>query len=157
MANSPISPRLIRWALLIEAPQSSRIRRASIRNDLPAGVSTTPLRRLSKNSIPSSPSRSKTGTKRREFLILCIECIFNIYYNNYPRIPVKLDRTFPRSPDTFDKWSDQHRAQVWDMIERLAKGEVSHKEAREVLRQEMKALNAISKQVFRFKRAPVRK
>ena len=47
---------------------------------------------------------------------------------------MKFDRTSPRSPDTFDKWSDQHRAQVWDMIERLAKGEVSHKEAREVLR-----------------------
>jgi hypothetical protein len=70
---------------------------------------------------------------------------------------MKLDLTSPRSPDTFDKWSDQRRAQVWDMIERLAKGEVSYKEAREVLRQEMKALNAISKQVFRFKRAPVRK
>jgi hypothetical protein len=50
MANSPISPRLIRWAFLIEASQSSRIRRASIRNDLPAGVSVTPLRWRSKNS-----------------------------------------------------------------------------------------------------------
>ncbi len=39
MANSPISPRLIRWAFLTEASQSSRILRASIRNDLPAGVS----------------------------------------------------------------------------------------------------------------------
>ena len=44
------------------------------------------------------------------------------------------------------------------MIERFGKGEVSHKEAREVLRGEMKALNAISKskQVFGFKRATVR-
>ena len=58
MANSPISPRLIRWAFLIEASQSSKIRRASIRNDLPAGVSATPLRRLSNNSMPNSPSRS---------------------------------------------------------------------------------------------------
>jgi hypothetical protein len=33
---------------------------------------------------------------------------------------MKLDQSSPRSPDTFDKWSDQHRAQVWDMIERLA-------------------------------------
>jgi hypothetical protein len=43
------------------------------------------------------------------------------------------------------------------MIEKLGKGEVSHKEAREVLHREMKALNAFSKQVFGFKRAPVRK
>jgi hypothetical protein len=44
MANSPISPRLMRWAFLIEESQSSRMRRASIKNDLPAGVSATPLR-----------------------------------------------------------------------------------------------------------------
>jgi hypothetical protein len=42
---------------LIEASQSSRICRASTKNALPAGVSATPLRRLSNNSIPSSPSR----------------------------------------------------------------------------------------------------
>ena len=47
--HSPLSPRLIRWASLIEASQSSRIRRASIRNDLPAGVSETHLRCGSKN------------------------------------------------------------------------------------------------------------
>jgi hypothetical protein len=34
MANSPISPWLDRWAFLIEASQSSRMRRAPIRNDL---------------------------------------------------------------------------------------------------------------------------
>ena len=44
MANSPTSPRLIRWAFLIEALQSSRIRRASTKNVLPAAVSATPLR-----------------------------------------------------------------------------------------------------------------
>src|SRR5271165_2020682 len=58
MDNSPISPRLIRWAFLIEASQSSRIRRASTKNALPAGVNATPLRRLSNNSILSSHSRS---------------------------------------------------------------------------------------------------
>ena len=54
----------------------------------------------------------------------------------------------PRSSDAFHKWSDEHRAQVWDMIERLGKGEVTHKEARKVLREEKKALSAISKQGF---------
>ena len=53
-----ISLRLIRWAFVIEPSQSSRIRRASIRNDLPARVSATPLRSLSNKFIPSSPSRS---------------------------------------------------------------------------------------------------
>jgi hypothetical protein len=105
----------------------------------------------------ASDAPQKTCTKRRESLIVCIECICNTCYNRCLHIPTKLDLTSPCSPDTFDKWSDQHRAQVWDMIERLAKGEVSHKQAREVLREEMKAMNAISKQIFRFKRAPVRK
>ena len=70
---------------------------------------------------------------------------------------MKHDRIFPRSPAAFHKWSDERRVQVWDMIERFGKGEVSHKEASEVLRGEMKALNAISKQVFGFKRATFRK
>ena len=68
---------------------------------------------------------------------------------------MKHGRIFSRS--AFHKWSDERRGQVWDMIERLGKGEVSHKEAREVLRGEMKALNAISKQVSGLKRATVRK
>jgi hypothetical protein len=61
-----------------------------------------------------------------------------------------------RSPDAFQKWSDQHRALVWDMIEKLGKGGVSCKEAKEVLREEKKALSAVSKQLFGFKpgRAP---
>jgi len=71
--------------------------------------------------------------------------------------PMKRARTFARSPDAFQRWSDEHRSLLWDMIEKLGKGAVSHKEAREVLRREMKALNAFSKQVFGFKRAPVRK
>jgi hypothetical protein len=54
----------------------------------------------------------------------------------------------PCSSDAFHKWSDEHRAQLWDMIERLGKGEVTHKEARKVLREEKKALSAISKQGF---------
>jgi hypothetical protein len=70
---------------------------------------------------------------------------------------VKQSRISARSPDAFQKWSDEHRAQLWDMIEKLGKGEVSHKEARGVLRRETKALNAFSKQVFGFKRVPVRK
>lgn len=49
-----------------------------------------------------------------------------------------------RSQDAFHKWSDGRRAQLWDMIERLGKGEVSHKEAREALRQEQQALIAAS-------------
>jgi len=57
----------------------------------------------------------------------------------------------PRSPDAFHKWCDEHRSLVWDIIERLGKGKVSHKEARQILRGEMKVLNAFSKQVFGFK------
>jgi hypothetical protein len=37
------------------------------------------------------------------------------------------------------------------MIEKLGKGEVSYKEARELLREEKKALSAVSKRVFGFK------
>ena len=104
-------------------------------------------------------SGCKTARKRRRGrLDYCIDFIFNTYQKNYPDI-VKMNmvESFPRSPAAFHKWSDEHRGQVWDRIERLGKGEVSHKEAREVLRGEMKALNAISKQVFGFKRAMVRK
>src|ERR1700735_1301436 len=61
------------------------------------------------------------------------------------------DQTPPSSPDAVHKWADQHRAQIWAMIEKLGKGEVSHKEARELLRQEKKALSAVSKRVFGFK------
>jgi hypothetical protein len=68
--------------------------------------------------------------------------------------PTKPDRVILLSPDAFHKWSDEHRAQVWNMIERLGKGEVSHKEVREVLREEKKALIAISKQVLGFKPGP---
>jgi hypothetical protein len=54
----------------------------------------------------------------------------------------------PVSPNTFHQWSDEHRALVWGMIEKLGKGEITFKEAKEVLREEEKALSAISKQVF---------
>jgi hypothetical protein len=64
---------------------------------------------------------------------------------------MKPGQTNPRSSDAFQKWSDEHRAQVWDMIEKLGKGEITYKEARGVLREEEKALSAISKQVFGFK------
>jgi hypothetical protein len=64
---------------------------------------------------------------------------------------MKSDQNIPRPPDALHKLSDEHRAQVWGMIEALSKGEVSYKEAREVLRQEKKALSAISKHVLRFK------
>jgi hypothetical protein len=37
------------------------------------------------------------------------------------------------------------------MIEKLGKGEVSYKEARELLREEKKALNAIGKNLFGVK------
>ena len=37
------------------------------------------------------------------------------------------------------------------MIEKLGKGEVSHKEARELLREEKKALSAVSKRMSGFK------
>ena len=40
---------------------------------------------------------------------------------------------------------------MWEMIEKLGKGEVSYKEARELLREEKKALSAVSKRVFAFK------
>jgi hypothetical protein len=63
-----------------------------------------------------------------------------------------------RSPDAFHKWSDERRTQLWDMIERLGKGEVTCKEAREILRQEKKALDAVSKQGrLRFWRSKTKK
>jgi hypothetical protein len=55
------------------------------------------------------------------------------------------------SADAFQKWSDEHRAQMWNMIERLGKGEVTCKEARDVLREEKKALSAARKQMLGFK------
>jgi hypothetical protein len=64
---------------------------------------------------------------------------------------MKPGHLLPRSADAFHKWSDQHRAQLWNMIEKLGKGEVSYKEARELLREEKKALNAVSKHLFGFK------
>jgi hypothetical protein len=67
---------------------------------------------------------------------------------------MKADPIILRSPDAFQKWSDEHRAQLWQMIERLGKGEVSCKEAREVLREEKKALSAVRKQVLGFKTGP---
>ena len=61
---------------------------------------------------------------------------------------MKPGRIVPISPNVFHQWSDEHRALVWGMIEKLGKGEITFKEAREVLREEEKALSAISKQVF---------
>jgi hypothetical protein len=61
---------------------------------------------------------------------------------------MKPGHSLPRSADAFHKWSDQHRAQLWNMIEKLGKGEVSYKEARELLREEKKALSAVSKHLF---------
>jgi hypothetical protein len=60
----------------------------------------------------------------------------------------------PRSADAFHKWSDQHRAELWNMIEKLGKGEVSYKEAKELLREEKKALSAVSKHLFGLKTTP---
>jgi hypothetical protein len=67
---------------------------------------------------------------------------------------MKSDPIILRSADAFQKWSDEHRAQIWTMIERLGKGEVTCKEARNVLREEKKALSAVSKQVLGFKTSP---
>jgi hypothetical protein len=64
---------------------------------------------------------------------------------------MKPGQILPRSPNAVHKWADQHRVQIWEMIEKLGKGEVSHKEARELLREEKKALSAVSKRVFGFK------
>ena len=64
---------------------------------------------------------------------------------------MKLGQTLPRSPHAVHKWANEHRVQVWEMIEKLGKGEVSYREARKLLREEKKALRAVSKQVFRFK------
>lgn len=58
-----------------------------------------------------------------------------------------------RSPDAFQKWSDGRRAQLWNMIEKLAKGEISYKEAKEVLREEQRVLSTINKEVLGFKTA----
>jgi hypothetical protein len=68
---------------------------------------------------------------------------------------MKPGHLLPRSADAFHKWSDQHRAQLWNMIEKLGKGEVSYKEARELLREEKKALSAVSKHLFGLKTGPV--
>jgi hypothetical protein len=67
---------------------------------------------------------------------------------------MKPDPIILRSADAFQKWSDEHRAQIWNMIERVGKGEVTYKEARDVLREEKKALSAVSKQVLGFKTGP---
>ena len=64
---------------------------------------------------------------------------------------MKPKQILPSSPDAVHKWADQHRAQIWEMIEKLGKGEVSHKEARELLREEKKALSAVSKRMAGFK------
>ncbi len=64
---------------------------------------------------------------------------------------MKPDQALPRSPGAVHKWADEHRVQIWEMIEKLGKGEVSYKEARELLREEKKALSAVSKRVFGFK------
>jgi hypothetical protein len=64
---------------------------------------------------------------------------------------MKPSLTFPRTPDDYSKWSDQHRTQVWEMIERLGKGQVSCKEAREILSEERKALMAAGRQLLGFK------
>jgi hypothetical protein len=64
---------------------------------------------------------------------------------------MKPRQILPRSSDAFHKWSDEHRAQMWGMIEKLGKGEVSYKEARELLREEKKALSAVSKRLLGFK------
>src|SRR5580704_2788294 len=64
---------------------------------------------------------------------------------------MKPDPIILRSADAFQKWSEEHRAQMWTLIERLGKGEVTCKEARDVLREEKKALSAVSKQVLGFK------
>jgi hypothetical protein len=67
---------------------------------------------------------------------------------------MKPDPIILRSADAFQKWSDEHRTQIWNMIERLGKGEVTHQEVRDVLREEKKALSAVSKQVLGFKTGP---
>jgi hypothetical protein len=69
---------------------------------------------------------------------------------------MKPDPIILRSADAFQKWSDEHRAQIWTMIEKLGKGEVTCKEARDVLREEKKALSAVSKQVLGFKNSQMR-
>jgi hypothetical protein len=68
---------------------------------------------------------------------------------------MKPGHLLPRSADAFHKWSDEHRAQLWNMIEKLGKGEISYKEARELLREEKKALSAASKHLFGFKTSSV--
>jgi hypothetical protein len=67
---------------------------------------------------------------------------------------MKPDPIILRSADAFQKWSNEHRAQMWNMIERLGKGEVTCQEARDVLREEKKALSAVRKQVLGFKSGP---
>jgi hypothetical protein len=64
---------------------------------------------------------------------------------------MKPEQILPSSPDAVHKWADEHRAQIWEMIEKLGKGEVSHKEARERLREEKKALSQVSKRMSGFK------
>jgi hypothetical protein len=64
---------------------------------------------------------------------------------------MKRCQILPRSPHAVHKWANEHRVQIWEMIEKLGKGEVSHKEARELLRQEKKDLQAVSKRLFGLK------
>jgi hypothetical protein len=70
---------------------------------------------------------------------------------------MKPGQTPPRSPAAVHKWADEHRVQIWEMIEKLGKGEVSHKEARDLLREEKKALSAVGKRMSGFKTNPASK
>jgi hypothetical protein len=64
---------------------------------------------------------------------------------------MKPGQILPRSPEAVQKWADEHRILIWEMIEKLGKGEVSYKEARKRLSEEKKALSAVSKRAFGFK------
>ena len=62
-----------------------------------------------------------------------------------------------RAPGAFHKWADERRANVWDTIEKFEAGEVSPREAHEVLRQEKKALSAMGRRLSGLKKSQARK
>jgi hypothetical protein len=70
---------------------------------------------------------------------------------------MKADEICLRSPGAFHKWADERRANVWYTIEKFEAGEVSPREAHEILRQEKKALSAMGRRLSGLRRARVRK
>ena len=70
---------------------------------------------------------------------------------------MKTDQIYLRSASGFHKWADERRANVWETIEELEAGEVSPKEAKQISRQEKRALSTMSRRLSGLKKNRDRK